>query len=298
MREYDDYDDDSIRLYTPVLQRVIILAAVVIAVPVLMWTITTFVRSYVARPKAPLVEHVASTNGPTRIPLLAAPPRPTPVVVEPSAAPRGDGGAAGEANPTGEINSGTLNVASLPDTNPSPTGANGPSAASLQAAPMQTPSPANPGPAALGEPALGTNPTAATPAALPRPAPRAPENTPSSGTGASDRGVAWPNPNATSAPDFAAPRLAPSSPAPAMRTATTEALPAEEPLHGPVPLPRHRPSVLAIAATTPATMAATTAAGGGPVPLPRVRPGDAPAAGTGAIVETPASGRSELENAH
>src|SRR5215472_15423701 len=153
MREYDDYDDDSIRLYTPVLQRVIILAAVVIAVPVLMWTITTFVRSYVARPKAPLVEHVASTNGPTRIPLLAAPPRPTPVVVEPSTAPRGDGGAAGEAgeagaaNPTGEINSGTLNVASPPDINPSPTGTTGPSAASLQAAPVPTPSPANLGPA-------------------------------------------------------------------------------------------------------------------------------------------------------
>jgi hypothetical protein len=34
MREYDDYDDENIRLYTPVLQRVIILAAVIIAVPV------------------------------------------------------------------------------------------------------------------------------------------------------------------------------------------------------------------------------------------------------------------------
>src|SRR6266704_1495451 len=54
MREYDDYGeyrDDHIRLYTPVLQRVIILTAVIIAVPVLMWTVTTFVRSYVARPK-------------------------------------------------------------------------------------------------------------------------------------------------------------------------------------------------------------------------------------------------------
>jgi len=61
MREYDDYSDDSIRLYTPVLQRVIILAAVIIAVPVLMWTITTFVRSYVARPRVPALEHVAST---------------------------------------------------------------------------------------------------------------------------------------------------------------------------------------------------------------------------------------------
>ena len=34
MREYDD--DDNIRLYAPVLQRVIILAAVVIAVPVMI----------------------------------------------------------------------------------------------------------------------------------------------------------------------------------------------------------------------------------------------------------------------
>ena len=42
MREYDNYDDENIRLYTPVLQRVIILAAVIIAVPVMMWTITSF----------------------------------------------------------------------------------------------------------------------------------------------------------------------------------------------------------------------------------------------------------------
>jgi hypothetical protein len=97
MREYDGYDDDSIRLYTPVLQRVIILAAGVIAVPVLMWTITTFVRSYVARPKVPLIEHVASTNAPTRIPLLAAPPSTAPVAADQSAPPPGDGAAASEA---------------------------------------------------------------------------------------------------------------------------------------------------------------------------------------------------------
>ena len=82
MREYHNYEDDSIRLYKRVLQRVSILAAVVIAVPVLMWAITTFVRSYVARPKVPLVEHVASTSAPARIPLLAAPPRPAPVAAD------------------------------------------------------------------------------------------------------------------------------------------------------------------------------------------------------------------------
>ena len=46
-------DDENIRLYTPILQRIIILAAVIIAVPVVMWTITTFVRTYVAPPPVP-----------------------------------------------------------------------------------------------------------------------------------------------------------------------------------------------------------------------------------------------------
>jgi|SRR6516225_1470899 len=66
MREYDNYDDENIRLYRPVLQRVIILAAVIIAVPVMMWTITSFVRSYVARPRVPTLEQLASTNMPAR----------------------------------------------------------------------------------------------------------------------------------------------------------------------------------------------------------------------------------------
>ena len=57
-----DYDDDNIRLYTPVLQRVIILLAVIIAVPVVMWTITTFVRTYVAPPKAPTFQRMTETQ--------------------------------------------------------------------------------------------------------------------------------------------------------------------------------------------------------------------------------------------
>lgn len=68
MRDYDDYDeyhDDGVRLHTPVLQRVLILAAVIITVPVVMWTITAFVRSYVARPKVPVVQHLASSESPT-----------------------------------------------------------------------------------------------------------------------------------------------------------------------------------------------------------------------------------------
>ena len=53
-----EYDDENIRLYTPVLQRVIILLAVIIAVPVVMWTITTMVRTYVAAPKAPIFQRL------------------------------------------------------------------------------------------------------------------------------------------------------------------------------------------------------------------------------------------------
>src|SRR5665213_1795416 len=55
MREYDD----DIRLYTPVLQRIIILVAVIVAVPVVLWTITAFVRSYVAPPRLPTFQPMA-----------------------------------------------------------------------------------------------------------------------------------------------------------------------------------------------------------------------------------------------
>ena len=49
MRKYDE-DDYNIRR-APVLRRVIILVGVIIAVPVMMWTTTIFVRSLVERPK-------------------------------------------------------------------------------------------------------------------------------------------------------------------------------------------------------------------------------------------------------
>ena len=71
MREYEE-DDYNIR-YAPVLRRVIILVAVIIAVPVMMWTITIFIHSYVERPKTPTFRHLTLTE-----PLLTAslPPKP------------------------------------------------------------------------------------------------------------------------------------------------------------------------------------------------------------------------------
>jgi hypothetical protein len=60
------------------------------------------------------------------------------------------------------------------------------------------------------------------------------------------------------------PSVAPQQPAApdSANDAAADALPPPDPITGPVPLPRHRPSVLALADTD--------------IPLPRARPGDAP----------------------
>jgi len=59
MREYDE-DDSDIRRYPPFWRRVIILVTVIIAAPVMMWTITIFFRSYVERP-IPTFRHLTLT---------------------------------------------------------------------------------------------------------------------------------------------------------------------------------------------------------------------------------------------
>jgi hypothetical protein len=274
MREYDDYGesgDDHIRLYTPVLQRVIILTAVIIAVPVLMWTVTTFVRSYVARPKVPVLQHVAASESPARGP-VASPAPSIPAQPPPdqaaTAPPRGDTGPAlSDARtpgpdikkgppiaPSGDANA-TMPAAQSADTSSPP----------ISAKPVQGSNPAaavSPAGAAAGS----TAPAAAT--ASPIPTPRPAENTAvAAAPSSSDRGFAWPNPNSTSPPGFGPPAAATpaaSAPLPSPRTATAEVLPPGEPLRGPIPLPRQRPTVYAMIAS-------------GPVPLPRSRPSGAPA---------------------
>jgi hypothetical protein len=60
-------EDDDIRHYMPVLRRLIILVAVIIAIPVVMWTITAMVRTYVGPPKLPTFRPMAAapaTAGP------------------------------------------------------------------------------------------------------------------------------------------------------------------------------------------------------------------------------------------
>jgi len=72
MREYDD--DSSIQHYAPVLRRIIILVAVITAVPVMLWTITAFMHTYIAQPTIPAPRPLATATapGPLYVPKLPA----------------------------------------------------------------------------------------------------------------------------------------------------------------------------------------------------------------------------------
>jgi hypothetical protein len=276
MRDYDDYGeyvDDSIRLHTPVLQRVLILAAVIIAVPVVMWTITAFVRSYVARPKAPVLQQVASTESPaaarlgSQVPATAAPAANQPAPNLPAPPPRTDTpvrAPSADASPAAPPVTGKI---------PQPPGVQ---STSSQSAPSPAPA-GRPGTAGIDTTASSPAPTGpiATAPTVPAagPALRTADNAPTAAA-RGDRDLAWPNPNSTSPPSFgsAVAPAAPAAPAALPRTAAIETLPRSEPIRGPIPLPRHRPAGAAMASSGPAS-----GASGGPVPLPRGRPSGAPA---------------------
>src|SRR4029077_5521685 len=100
MREYDD--DSNIQHYAPVLRRIIILVAVITAVPVMLWTITAFMHTYIAQPTVPAprplatataeptrpAADTATTNPPT---LAAAPSQPAPAATDARAPDDGRG---------------------------------------------------------------------------------------------------------------------------------------------------------------------------------------------------------------
>jgi len=61
-------EDDGLGHYVPILRRIIVLVAVIIAVPVMLWTITVFVHTYVGPPRLPTFHQLFSTasiNGPS-----------------------------------------------------------------------------------------------------------------------------------------------------------------------------------------------------------------------------------------
>ena len=214
MREYDD--GSNIQHYAPVLRRIIILVAVITAVPVMLWTITAFMHTYIAQPTIPAprplaaataaaaptspAADTAATNPPT---LAAAPSQPAPAVTDAKASD--DGRSDRVRDNAGNNAPPNVQVASTAALSPAPS-----------AAPAAAPAPA-----------------AVTVQAAPAPS-------------------VFPN----------SPFIPQQQPAASDSTNDADALPPPDPITGPVPLPRHRPSVLALADTA--------------IPLPRARPGTAP----------------------
>jgi hypothetical protein len=222
-------NEDNIRLYAPLLRRIIILVTVIIAVPVVLWTITAFMRTYVAPPKVPTFRPLATATLITTPNSAAA----DTATVSPAAAP----------SPAA--------YASQP--NATATDANGPR--------IPTPGPVlsdrtnNSG---IAAPAGRTNVAVVT-ADAPGAAP----------PGAADNIVVRSGTEAASTPW---PTVA-AQPQPASNDTEADALPAGQPLTGPVPLPHPRPRVFAMAETG--------------VPMPRPRPTIAEAATTPATTDGP-----------
>ena len=214
MREYDD--DSSIQHYAPVLRRIIILVAVITAVPVMLWTITAFMHTYIAQPTIPAPRPLAAataTAAPTSPAADAAPTSPPTLAAAPSQPPPATDDGRGDRirDSAGNNAAPNVQVASTAALSPAPS-----------AAPAAPPAPA-----------------AVTVQAASPPAPSVFPNSPF-----------IPQQQSTPAASDAA------------NNAATDDLPPPDPITGPVPLPRHRPSVLALADTD--------------IPLPRARPGNAP----------------------
>ena len=138
MREYDE-DDSDIRRYPPFWRRVIILVTVIIAAPVMMWTITIFIRNYVG-PKTPTFRHLTLTE------TVSLPPKP-------QAAQRAPAPLLTDAARTADDG-----LASLPDPN---SGLKGPLALPPRDAPPPAASPTGPAETALNAPAVASGEAAA-----------------------------------------------------------------------------------------------------------------------------------------
>jgi hypothetical protein len=243
-------DEDHIRQFMPVLRRIVILVAVLTAIPVAMWTITAFVRTYVGPPKTPTFQRIADTppNASAAAPAanattVAAQTSPAPIVEAKATAtdadanaPMTDSNAAAPADAA--ANAAPTNTMPADPAFPNVTAPNAP-----------------PAPAPMGQTAAATNDAASAIA-------------PSAGTAPGAAGTA--DSAAPTAPAYAAPNDAPGGmqvaaqqPAPtnwptSQPPAVESQLPGE-PIAGLVPLPRKRPKTFVLAQ-------------GGPIPLPTARP--------------------------
>jgi hypothetical protein len=206
-------DEDQFRYYVPLLRRIIILVAVITAIPVILWTITAFVRTYVAPPKVPTFRPMTATAS------IASPPAPE-TSGKLSAAPQG--ATAPSASPMVEAR------ATATDAREAAPPAKGPLLADHPADVT-----ANIGAGASAPKAADVNVTAA--ATAPADAtPKADTMVPMKFDGPPQTGAA------TAAQQ-------PPGQLPGAIDATADALPAAAPLSGPIPLPRRRPHSLAVA---------------------------------------------------
>jgi len=216
--------EDQFRHYFPLMRRIIILVAVLTAIPVIMWTITVFVRGYFGPPKI---------AGPR--PLATA-------AIEAPVTPGQDA----NAPPVVEARATVTDARTIPPA-------------------VKWPSPGD---------RQGSND-----AGPPSSAPSAAVMGPAGSAGADQRATQAPGPQTMAAapamPAGAATQagtndtsraLAAQDSADADQQTADTALPAAQPIAGPVPLPRHRPR----------TFAMLTSA----VPMPRPRPEAAGAAGS------------------
>ena len=116
-------EDEDIRQYMPVLRRFIILVAVITAIPVVMWTITAMVRTYVGPPKLP-----------TFRPLAAAPAGPDQAAAAPVADENGKGARQPLAEANGTTSDGVTGSSAAPNGNTAPAAADSFQTANLQPA--------------------------------------------------------------------------------------------------------------------------------------------------------------------
>ena len=140
MREYDD--DSNIQHYAPVLRRIIILVAVITAVPVMLWTITAFMHTYIAQPTIPAPRPLATATAAPASPAAdtanpPAPAQPAPAVTDARATDDGRGdrirdSAGNNAAPNVQVAS-TAAISPAPSAAPAASPA--PAAVTVQAAP-------------------------------------------------------------------------------------------------------------------------------------------------------------------
>jgi hypothetical protein len=230
-------EEDQIGHYVPFVRRVIILMAVLTAIPVVMWTITALVRTYVGPHQAPSFQAVATA------PMGVAPAQTAANAAGTASAP-GDDGKSAPLDPIVEAKATTTDAAgSVPVADP--TTASSPTASAVNATSPN---------AALA------NATATTAAPQAGDAPQTALTDPAAGgTPAAPRDGAM---------QFAAQQPAATNwppPPPAV-----DASPPGKPIVGAVPLPRKRPSTVAMAQ--------------GSTPMPRERP---ETAGAGAAAAAP-----------